>query len=103
VLISYTVNLRGFYVGSSPSKNPKMGQWLRLAGFWNLARSTPFRKWLPSDVRVTTKGFAIEKVVQNKKQVRPVYTEKELLKDLTPHTAHADLLPTLNSHEAGYE
>jgi antitoxin MazE len=55
------------------------------------------------NVRVTTKGFAIEKVVQNKKQVRPVYTEKELLKDLTPHTAHADLLPTLNSHEAGYE
>jgi antitoxin MazE len=55
------------------------------------------------NVRVTTKGFAIEKVVQNKKQVRPVYTEKELLKDLTPHTAHADLLPTLNPHEAGYE
>lgn len=51
----------------------------------------------PVTLEVTTEGLLIRRKVPAAKS----WTEAELIASLTPHTAHADELPRLLSHETG--
>ena len=50
-------------------------------------------------VEVTEEGLSVRP--KNKISKQLPFTEKELIAGLTPHTAHADELPTLVANETG--
>lgn len=70
---------------------------LRVAG---LMRDIPkFEKNTDVDVEVFEDGFTVRKAKPGKKGFVFPVKEKELLKDLTPETAHADSLADLSVKE----
>lgn len=72
---------------------------LRVSG---IMRDIPhFKEGMNVMVEVTEEGFTVTKI--NKPKTRKRFSEKELLKDLTPYKAHADEISVVNSAEFGGE
>jgi antitoxin MazE len=74
---------------------------LRVAG---LIRDIPqFEQDAAVDVEVFEDGFTVRKVMPNKKGFVFPVKEQDLLKGLTPATAHADELAKINLKDIGFE
>jgi antitoxin MazE len=70
---------------------------LRVSG---IMRDIPhFKEGMRVMVDVTEDGFVVKKLAPSKKKLP--FSEKELLKDLTAYTSHADEMATLNNKETG--
>lgn len=66
---------------------------LRVAG---MMRDIPgFEDGTLVEVDVSETGFTVRRVENTPKLSKLPYTEEELIAGLDPHTAHADLIPTL--------
>lgn len=71
---------------------------LRVSG---IMRDIPhFTAGTPVVVEVTEEGFTVKKIKpQQRKKLH--FSEKELLKDMTPYTVHADEIAVLSENEIG--
>ncbi len=70
---------------------------LRVAG---LIRDIPqFEQNTPVDVEVFKDGFTVRKAKPNQQKFVFPVKEKDLLKDITPESAHADALASVSSKE----
>ena len=72
---------------------------LRLSGA--MAEMPSFDVGTKVRVGISKEGLVIKKVVTQEKKLCLPYSEKSLLKGLTPEAAHADELATLSQAELG--
>ena len=73
---------------------------LRLSGA--MAEMPGFSVGTKVSVSISEEGLVIKKAANQEKKLNLPYSEKSLLKDLTPETVHADELATISQAELGH-